>query len=143
MSTNSPFLRYFQKVDQTQLFARFSKCRSKIAPTVAAQRELAKREAARSSRSLRRLRIRITSHGAPDGVPHRRPHGAHMVIMVRYLARRVWTNGAQNMAGPCQELMQYSWPGCLDTRLRGETAIRESHYYLITPGSGVVQVSLL
>ena len=24
--------------------------------------------------------------------------------------------------------MQYSWPGCLDTR--GETAIRESHYCL-------------
>ena len=30
-----------------------------------------------------------------------------------------------------QELMQYSWPGYLDTRVRGETAIREgamSHY---------------
>ena len=55
---------------------------------------------------------------------------------------RPGTNGEYGQLW-CEGLMQYSWPGCLDTRLRGETAIRESHYYLITPGSGVVQASLL
>ena len=58
-----------------------------------------------------------------DHNPEITPTWAHMLIMVRYLARRASTNGAQNMASQCQELMQYSWPGYLDTRVRGETAI--------------------